>query len=183
MFLCKKQSCKQFYGTENFVSTFTLSIQTQYLQIWFQILLHFPVLSCMTWIWSSVLSQKDTLEKTVSTVFTRFLRTLKSTHFRTVFWHWNRARSYSSSKDLEIQSFLESSQQSAWPQAKHAIKHYSRQGNYIYTEKAVWLHIGPRGNDRTRRTIPRQYHVQRLLYFYIIYINLQEENLWIKKHF
>lgn len=66
IFLCKKQSCKQFYGTENFASIFfTLSIQTQYLQIWFQILLHFPVLSCMTWIWSSVLSQKDILEKTI----------------------------------------------------------------------------------------------------------------------
>lgn len=168
IFLCKKQCCKQFYGTENFkyVSTFLLS---KYKHSTYKshfrypcIFRSFPVLPESAALY---LVKKTHWKKPFCNLY-NICQIFKdsSTCFRTVFWHWNRARSYSSIKDLEIHSFLESSQQSACPQAKHAIKHYSRQSKYICTENAVWLHIGPRGNNRTTYTIPGQHHVQRLLH-------------------
>lgn len=67
----------------------------------------------------------------IFTIFTRFLRT----HLYIL--------GQSSETEPEIiplvrtKSFLESSQQSACPQPKHAMKHYSRPSNYIYREGCV----------------------------------------------
>lgn len=64
IFLCnkKKQFCKQFYRTGNFKYASTSLPITQYLLIWFQISLYFPVRHESA---APYLSQKDTLEKNV----------------------------------------------------------------------------------------------------------------------
>lgn len=104
IFLCKKQSCKQFYGTENFkyVSTFfpcqykhsTYKSGFKYLCIF----LSFPV-----WLESAALYLVKRIhwKKTFCNLYNiHQIFKDSSIHFRTVFW--NRARNYSSSKDQVI---------------------------------------------------------------------------------